>query len=84
MSCSTNAFFKKLTITPILGIYSGIFAIHLALHATKRKSDSSKPNITFYALCVLYVLTGVVAVIDITIVFVFVSFIFFFLKLRAN
>ena len=44
----------------IPGIYSGLFAIHLALHATKREtdSDSSRPNIIFYALCVLYVLTG--------------------------
>ena len=43
---------------PIPGIYSGLFAIHLALHATKREIDSSTPKITFYALCVLYVLTG--------------------------
>ena len=41
----------------IPGIYSGLFAIHLALHAAKRESDSSKPKITFYALGVLYVLT---------------------------
>jgi len=37
----------------------------LACHATKRETDSSKPNIIFYALCVLYVLTVAVVAIDI-------------------
>ena len=55
---------SKLTIT-IPGIYSGLFAIHLACHATKRETDNSKPNIVFYALWVLYVLTAALFAIDI-------------------
>ena len=55
----------KIDNKPIPGIYSGLFAIHLALHATKRETDGSKPNITFYALSVLYVLTGAVFAIEI-------------------
>ena len=57
----------KIDNNPIPGIYSGLFAIHLALHAIKRETDGSKPNITFYALCVLYVLTGAVVAINIAI-----------------
>jgi len=51
----------------LFGIYSGLFAIywHLAYHATKRETESSKPVIVFYPLCVLYVLTVVVFAIDI-------------------
>ena len=60
----------KIDNNPIPGIYSGLFAIHLACHATKRETDSSKPNIIFYALCVLYVLTGIVVAIDIVPIFV--------------
>ena len=78
---------SKLTITPIPGIYSGLFAIHLACHATKRENDSSKPNFIFYALCVLYALTMVFFAIDIAdsvILPSFVSSIFLFYQLRAN
>jgi len=47
------------------GIYSGLLAIHLACHATKRETDSSKPNLIFYALCALYVLTVAFFAVDI-------------------
>jgi hypothetical protein len=81
VSCSTYAS-VKIDNNPIPGIYSGLFAIHLALHATKRETDSSTPKITFYALCVLYVLTGVVFAINVV---PFVSnCIFFSFQLRAN
>ena len=67
----------KIDNDPIPGIYSGLFAIHLASHATKRETDSSRPNIIFYALCVLYVLTGAVCAIEILPIFVS-NCIFFF------
>ena len=73
---------SKLINNPIPGIYSGLFAIHLALHATKRETDSSKPKIVFYALSVLYVLTG--ALFAIEIVPVVSNSIFFFFQPRAN
>jgi hypothetical protein len=72
----------KIDNNPIPGIYSGIFAIHLALHAAKRETDSSTPKITFYALCVLYVLTGAVFAIDV--VPVVSNCIFFSVQLLAT
>ena len=50
-------------LTPVPGLYSGVFVLHLQLeyHAT----DKTKQNIIFYALCVLYVLSVVVMALDI-------------------
>ena len=42
----------------ISGIYSGIFALYLQCHASKETADNMKQKITFYALCVLYVLSA--------------------------
>ena len=88
MSCSTSTCHASFRIddNPIPGIYSGVFAIHLA---TKRENDSSKPNITFYALHVLYVLTGAVFAIDIAAatvppivsIFIFIFFNFWLIQL---
>ena len=49
----------------IPGVYSGIFAMHVQYHASKDETDNAKQNITFYALCVLYMLSGPVIVLDI-------------------
>ena len=48
----------------IPGIYSGLFAMYLLHH---KESDNAKPNIIFYTLCVLYVLSMAVVAIDIAI-----------------
>ena len=51
---------------PIPGLYSGIFVMYLQCHASKKKSDDNrKPNIVFYSLCVLYVLSGAVIALEI-------------------
>jgi hypothetical protein len=66
-SCST-------TLTPVLksffipGLYSGIFALHLQIHA--KEADSRKKNIVFHALWVLYVLSAALMAMD-TAIFVF-------------
>ena len=50
----------------ILGIYSGIFAIHVHYHASRERTDNIPPNrIVFYALCVLYVLSVALIALDI-------------------
>ena len=45
------------------GVYSGIFALYLH-YAAKRAKKGTKTTILFYALCVLYVLSGVVMNLD--------------------
>ena len=69
---------------PIPGIYSGLFAIYLAVHAAKRETDGSKPTIIFYALCVLYVLTGAVFAMDLTNALPSIVSECIFFQLRAN
>ena len=49
---------------PILGVYSGIFALYLHCHAAKKETGNTR-KIIFYALCVLYLLSVVVFVLDI-------------------
>jgi hypothetical protein len=59
------------------GVYSGIFAMHVQYHASKKETNNAKQNIIFYALCVLYVLSGPVIALDIaTIVVSIVTSIF--------
>lgn len=45
------------------GVYSGIFALYLH-YAAKKAKKGTNTTIVFYALCVLYVLTGVVMNLD--------------------
>ena len=60
-------FLRGLKLPPILGVYSGIFALYLHCHAAKAKEETggNTRKIIFYALCVLYLLTAVVYVLDI-------------------
>ena len=52
--------------SPILGVYSGMFALYLHCHAAKEETRTGKTRkIIFYALCVLYLLSVVVFVLDI-------------------
>ena len=55
--------FKEVTI---LGLYSGIFALYLQYHSSKKETDNATQNI-FYALCVLYVLSVALIALDIAI-----------------
>ena len=57
---------KQLWNYPILGIYSGIFAIYCWLHyqASNKETDKAKSNIIFYALSVLYVLSVALFIIE--------------------
>jgi len=49
----------------IPGLYSGIFALHLQMYASRKETDdSSKQNIVFHALWVLYVLSAATMGID--------------------
>ena len=70
----------------ISGIYSGIFALYLQCHASKeRTGDNTKQKLTFYALCVLYILSAAAFALDIADACfdLFVSIMgFFFLTLR--
>src|SRR5882757_3857834 len=56
------------TVTPFLksffipGLYSGIFVLHLQIHA--KEADSRKQNIVFHALWVLYLLSAALMAID--------------------
>ena len=51
---------KEVQLFPVLGIYSGIFAIYLQ-HSSK---ESRTATIIFYALCLLYVLSAATVVSD--------------------
>lgn len=44
------------------GLYSGVFALYL--HYAAKKGTTGYTAIVFYALCVLYILTGVVVAVD--------------------
>ena len=44
------------------GVYSGIFAIYLQW--TSNESSTRTPNVVFYILCILYVLSAVTFVCD--------------------
>jgi hypothetical protein len=48
----------------IPGVYSGIFALHLQCHASRKESDDAKQKIVFYALCVLYVFSVAIITLD--------------------
>jgi hypothetical protein len=49
----------------IQGLYSGIFALHLQIYASRKEPDGRKKNIVFYALLVLYLLSAALIAIDI-------------------
>jgi len=53
----------------LFGIYSAVFAMHLKYDAIKRETDNAKPNIIFYALSSLYLLTMAVFATDIALAF---------------
>ena len=61
------------TVTPFLksffipGLYSGIFALHLQIYASKKEPDSRKKNIVFHALLVLYLLSAALIAVEIAI-----------------
>src|SRR5271155_3910736 len=58
--CSTTvrAPAKAIQHHPIPGLYSGIFALYLQYHRSKKNIDQAKAtSILFYALCALYVLS---------------------------
>ena len=64
-----NALSKEIQIYFISGIYSGIFAVHLQCHASKaRAGDNKKQKMTFYALCLLYVLSTAAFALEIALV----------------
>jgi hypothetical protein len=80
--CLEGFFFgaiSVLQVTPFLrsffiipGLYSGIFTLHLQIHA--KEADSRKRNIVFHALWVLYLLSAALIAIDIAdFIFPFVS-----------
>ena len=48
---------------PISGVYTGIFALYLQYY-TSRKDASKGNNIIFYALCLLYLLSFSLNVLD--------------------
>ena len=56
----TCTLFKEVQSFPGLGIYSGIFAVYLQ----RPQNKSGTASIIFYALCVLYVLSTVSALLD--------------------
>jgi hypothetical protein len=62
----------SITVTPFLtsffipGLYSGIFVLHLQIHAT-RKEANRKINIVFHALWVLYLLSAATISLEIAI-----------------
>jgi len=49
----------------IPGLYSGIFALHLQIHTSRKEADSRKQNIVFHALCILYLLSAAIIALDI-------------------
>ncbi|KAF8811388.1 hypothetical protein BYT27DRAFT_7253085 [Phlegmacium glaucopus] len=51
----------------LYGLYSGIFAMYLQGTSNKGIDTDKRKNILFYALCVLYVLSGVTVMADIAI-----------------
>ena len=48
----------------IPGLYSGIFALHFQIHASREEADSRKQTIVFHALWVLYVLSAALIAVD--------------------
>ena len=60
--CSMCFDFKEFELFPGLGLYSGIFVMYYKLQHPLNKSRTA--IIIFYALCVLYILSTVNAVID--------------------
>ena len=48
----------------ILGVYSGIFALHVQYHISNEEIDNTKQKTVFYALCVLYVLSVAVITLE--------------------
>ena len=58
LSTTVTLLSKEVQNYPILGIYSGMFAIYLQYHIFKKESDDAKRNTVSYALCVLYVLSA--------------------------
>ena len=49
---------RHFNISPVPGLYSGIFAMYLQYHLWKKDTDQAKPKtILFYTLCALYVLS---------------------------
>ena len=67
--CSPTVISKLTKHYTIPGFYSGIFALYLQCHASQNHTDKGK-NIFFYALSVLYVLSGVSIAVMITLNFV--------------
>ena len=61
---------KKLQLFPGLGLYSGIFAIYYLQSSSNR---SRTPNIVFYVLCLLYLLSTASFVCDLLIFTLVVS-----------
>jgi hypothetical protein len=53
---------KEVQLFPGLGLYSGIFAMYLRCPSNESRSRTA--TIIFYALCLLYVLCTVSAVVD--------------------
>jgi len=45
----------------LYGLYSGIFALYLQYHSSKKKADNT---ILFYALCALYIVAGIMVSVD--------------------
>ena len=53
---------KQVQLFPALGVYSGIFAIYLQWPSNESRTRT--PNVVFYILCILYVLSAVTFVCD--------------------
>jgi hypothetical protein len=47
------------------GLYSGIFAMYVQCHASKKGNNNAKQQVVFYALCMLYVLSVALNALDI-------------------
>jgi hypothetical protein len=62
--CATATPFLKSFFIP--GLYSGIFALHLQIHASRKEPDSRKQYIIFHALWVLYGLSAATIALDTT------------------
>ena len=61
------------------GVYSGVFALYLH-YAAKKAQKGTNNAILFYALCVLYILSGVVMILDL----LFVEYAIFVPSLVSN
>ena len=56
----TSTFAKEVQLFPVVGIYSGFFAIYLQCPS----KESRTASIVFYVLCLLYILSTVSVVSD--------------------